>query len=149
MSSTDPHVDDAHASAPNPLRWRARFRFLGAAALAVGLFAATLIYAFADDAAPDAAAQIAGSRVYEYDIERIGGKSAVYAVRFNQWLASLWHGTTLAYTVAVIAIAVAAMCLLAARLATPHAPGSRADRIPADPAHDDDHEGPGERDHRA
>ncbi len=138
MSSTDPHADDARPPAPSPLRWRARLRFLGAAALAVGLVAAALIFAFADDAAPDAAAQIAGSRVYEYDIERIGGKSAVYAVRFNQWLASLWHGTTLAWTVAVIAIAVAALCLLAARLATPRAPASRADRTPAGRAHDDD-----------
>jgi hypothetical protein len=149
MSATDPPADDAHAPAPNPLRWRVRFLYLGAAALATGFVAAALIYAFADAAGPDAAAQIAGSRVYEYDVERIGGKSAVYAVRFNQWLASLWHGTTLACTVAVIAIAAAAICLLAARVATPHAPAARGDRILTNRGRGDDHEEPGERDHRA
>ncbi|HEY7904768.1 MAG TPA: hypothetical protein VIH36_15045 [Casimicrobiaceae bacterium] len=143
MSSTDHHADNALSPAPNPLRWRVRFLYLAAASLATGLVAAALIYAFADATGPDAAAQIAGSRVYEYDIERIGGKSAVYAVRFNQWLASLWHGTTLAWTVAAIAVGVAAICLLAARLATPHAPAARADRIPASRAPRDEREVPG------
>ena len=30
---------------------------------------------------------------------------------FNRWFASLWHGRTLAYTIAVLAIAIAVACI--------------------------------------
>jgi len=46
----------------------------------------------------------------------MGGKFAVYADQFNQWFASLWQGRALAYTVAVLAVAIALMCFLAGRL---------------------------------
>ncbi|MEO6749423.1 MAG: hypothetical protein ABI294_07525 [Casimicrobiaceae bacterium] len=132
MSSAEKNTDDALTPAGNPWRMRVRFQHLAFTALVVGLVAAALIYAFVDDTGPDAAAEIASGRVYEYNIERIGGKSAVYAARFNQWLGGLWHGRTLAYTVAAIAISVAAMCLLAAHLATPSAAGTRVDESEAD-----------------
>jgi len=132
MPTTEKTAADALAPMGSPSRTRVRFQHLAVTALVVGLVAAALIYAFVDDTGPDAAAEIASGRVYEYNIERIGGKSAVYAARFNQWLGSLWHGRTLAYTVAAIAIAVAAMCLLAAHLVAPNSAGPRVDESQAD-----------------
>ncbi|HEY5365832.1 MAG TPA: hypothetical protein VIL19_05110 [Casimicrobiaceae bacterium] len=132
MSSTEKKADDALTPAGNSSRLRVGFQHLAVTALVIGLVAAALIYAFVDDTGPDAAAEIASGRVYEYNIERIGGKSAVYAARFNQWLGGLWHGRTLAYTVAAIAIVVAAICLVAAHLATPNAAGTRVDESEVD-----------------
>jgi hypothetical protein len=121
MSSGEKNTDDVLTPAAIPSRMRVRFQHLAFTTLVAGLVAAALIYAFVDDTGPDAAAEIASGRVYEYNIERIGGKSAVYAARFNQWLGSLWHGRTLAYTVAAIATVVAAICFLAAHFAAPNA----------------------------
>jgi hypothetical protein len=70
----------------------------------------------ADDGASDPAGEIASGRVYEYNIERIGGMAAVYAARFNRWLAGLWHGRPLAYTVAVLSVAIALVCFCVARM---------------------------------
>ncbi|MDB5811057.1 MAG: hypothetical protein JWN94_3179 [Betaproteobacteria bacterium] len=83
---------------------RARLIDIGLAILIGGFAAATLIYVFADDAASEV--EFANPRAYENQIERIGGKATLYAVRFNEWLASLWHGKSLAYTVAVISLAI-------------------------------------------
>lgn len=98
--------------------------------LVLGLLAALLIYALTPPEV-DAAAGIGNSRLDDYNIERIGGKAAVYAAHFNRWLDGLWHGRTLSYTVAVLALAVALACWWASRLA-------------ALPVHaDHEHDGPG------
>jgi len=107
---------------PVPARSTARrLRLAAAAILAIGIAAAGLIYATAPDSDPDdPAARIASGRLYEYNIERIGGRAAVYAARFDQWLGSLWHGRRLAWTVAVGSAIAALGCLgLAGRLADP------------------------------
>jgi hypothetical protein len=94
-----------------------RIVYGGAAVLVLGLVSAAVIYIFAaDDGGADPAAQIASGRVYEYNIERIGGMAAVYAARFNRWLAGLWHGRSLAYTVAVLSVAIALVCFVVARM---------------------------------
>jgi hypothetical protein len=91
--------------------------YAGVSILLGGLVAAALIYMFtADDGASDAAGEIASGRVYEYNIERIGGMAAVYAARLNRWLAGLWHGRPLAYTVAVLSVAIALVCFCVARM---------------------------------
>ncbi|HEV7820427.1 MAG TPA: hypothetical protein VGO84_04550, partial [Burkholderiales bacterium] len=54
--------------------------------------------------------EFANPRAYEFQIERLGGKAAVYAVRFNEWFITLWHGTRLAFTVGVLSIAIAMVC---------------------------------------
>ena len=41
------------------------------------------------------------------ELESIGGKSAVLANEIDEWFASLWHGRGLAYTLAVLTLAVA------------------------------------------
>jgi hypothetical protein len=40
------------------------------------------------------------------EVARLGGTATVQAVRFNLWLASLWHGERLAGTLAVLGLAV-------------------------------------------
>src|SRR2546422_8335217 len=91
--------------------------YWGVAVLLVGLIGAALIYIFAaDDGGVDPADEIASGRIYEHNLELMGGKFAVYVARFNQWFADLWHGRPLAYTVAVLAVAIASVCIWVARL---------------------------------
>jgi hypothetical protein len=44
------------------------------------------------------------SRMYVHDLELFGGKAAVLANDFRYWFVGLWHGKSLAFTVACIAI---------------------------------------------
>jgi len=44
------------------------------------------------------------SKAYQFQLEKIGGKSAVFGVQLTHWFSSLWHGKPLAYTVAVLSI---------------------------------------------
>ncbi len=43
------------------------------------------------------------SRMYAHDLELYGGKAMVLADEFRRWFIGLWHGKSLAYTVACIA----------------------------------------------
>ena len=102
---------------------RSRLRYCGAAILFVGLLAAELIYLFAsEDADMDAAAEIARGRGYQHNLEVMGGKFAMLSADFNRWFVSLWHGRSLAYTVAVLAVVIAAVCFLLAHLMVPPSP---------------------------
>ena len=83
--------------------------YCSAAILLVGLVAAVLVYILADED-PDDAAEIVNARMYQHNLEVIGGKFAVYLDEFNRWFAGLWHGKTLAYTIGVLAIALALVC---------------------------------------
>ena len=85
--------------------------YCAAAVLALGFVAAVLVYAFADDSDVDAAEEMANARMYQHNLEVIGGKFAVYLDEFNRWFGSLWHGRSLAYTRGVLAIAIAIVCI--------------------------------------
>jgi hypothetical protein len=47
-------------------------------------------------------------------LEMIGGKSNVFANDVQQWFIGLWHGTHLAYTLAVLTLVIAGLCFFAA-----------------------------------
>ena len=49
------------------------------------------------------------SKKYVHDLELYGGKINVLAVELHQWLASLWRGKALAYTVAVLTLMLASL----------------------------------------
>jgi len=83
--------------------------------LLVGLWSALLIYLTAEPdpdsvlgyeavdgyvypIAPD------NSKMYVHDLELYGGKAGVLANEFRYWFVGLWHGKSLAFTVACIAI---------------------------------------------
>jgi hypothetical protein len=87
-----------------------RLYLAGAAVLLAGLIAAALIYATA--APPDDAITrySAVDPRYQIELQRIGGNAAVLMAQLHQWFDGLWHGTALAYTVAVLGIASAGAC---------------------------------------
>jgi hypothetical protein len=124
---SDPHGQGALPTPREPLH--VLIFYSGAAVLLLGLVSAAVIYIFApDDGGADPAGQIASGRIYEYNIERIGGMAAVYAARFNRWLAGLWHGRSLAYTVAVLSVAIALVCFVVARMVYVRLPIESDDR---------------------
>ena len=101
----------------------ARLYAWGTGVLLAGLLAGELVYFLAADEEPgaDAAAAIARGRMYQHNVELVGGKGALFAQRFGEWFASLWHGRPLAYTIAVMAIGLAAACFVTGRLLAPPA----------------------------
>jgi peptidoglycan/LPS O-acetylase OafA/YrhL len=81
------------------------------AILVLGLATAALIFVFAaDDQDAEAAREVADGRMYQHNLELMGGKLMVFLAQFNDWFASLWHGTSLALTVAVLSVAIALGC---------------------------------------
>ena len=98
------------------------------AILVLGLAAATLVFVFAaGDQDAEAAREIAEGRMYQHNLELMGGKLMVFLAQFNDWFASLWHGTSLALTVAVLSIAIALGLFWVAHLmasAPPDNPGA-------------------------
>ncbi len=85
-----------------------RCYILTAAILLLGFGAAIAIYLTAGESPADPFAEFENSKKYAYELERIGGKAAVAADCLNKWFVGLWQGETLAYTVAVITIIIAA-----------------------------------------
>ena len=88
---------------------------ISAIILLVGLGTAIYIYQSADmDASGALGYQIIGgtvypimpenTKIYKHDLEVYGGKAAVLADDFRRWFNGLWHGKTLAFTIAVISI---------------------------------------------
>ena len=85
--------------------------------LGLGFVAAVLIYIAAVYASPGSAApDFTQDRSFNFALERLGGKAAVYLAAFNYWFASLWHGTRLAVTVATLSLVLALMCFWVAEL---------------------------------
>lgn len=90
------------------------------AILVAGLVTAALVYAFAsENADAEAAAEIASGRAYQHNLELMGGKFALLSTEFDEWFASLWHGRPLAYTIAVLSVAVAGVCFWVAHASAP------------------------------
>jgi hypothetical protein len=94
-------------------------RLLPAIVLAGGWAAAVAVFLLAAPVQEDADVyDLTHSRRYERQLQVIGGKAAVMGNEINDWLASLWHGKRLAYTIAagtaVVAL-VAWACERAAR----------------------------------
>jgi len=55
------------------------------------------------------------SRKYVHDLKLVGGNAAVFADEFSRWFIRLWHGKSLAFTVACIAIFISLGFFFAAR----------------------------------
>ena len=108
---------------------QARFRLIGVCILVAGLLAAALINwrAAPDDESSDAI--LSGeSKRYEYEMERIGGKSNVLAAEFREWFVSLWHGRRLAHTLVFLSVGGSLACFVLAHLLTyPPPPDDRTD----------------------
>jgi hypothetical protein len=110
MSSRDKHDPPEQYS---PLQ--IRLYLASVVILVAGLIGAAVIYATTP--AEDSAELIYGitnDQRYIAELQRIGGTAEVVMAEFHQWFDSLWHGKPLAYTVAVLCTALAAVCFLAA-----------------------------------
>jgi len=104
-----------------PLARHEVIRYWGAGILVIGLVAAALIYVFAsEDRDFEVAAEIAGGRMYQHNLELMGGKLGVVLADVDDWLASLWRGKRLAVTIAVLAIVTGAGCFWIASLMAPN-----------------------------
>lgn len=108
---------------------RAGLYFIGAIILLVGLGSAAFIYQAAlNDPNSASGYEVIGgfiypsggenSKKYMHDLELYGGKSAVLADEFMRWFAGLWHGTSLAFTVACISIIISLGFIVAAKLSS-------------------------------
>ncbi len=82
--------------------------YLGSAVIMlVGLGAAAVVYIAAGDApegVPDF--DIEGSRRSLRALELYGGKANVLVAEFMAWFGGLWHGQSLAYTIASITVVI-------------------------------------------
>jgi hypothetical protein len=98
---------------------------IGVIIMLIGLGSAVLIYQYADDDSDSILGyEIIGgsaypirpedSRVYRRDLELYGGKAALVVDDFSRWFAGLWHGKSLAFTVAGISIFISFMFFFAA-----------------------------------
>ena len=114
MSESKPQ----HPPAKLPLQ--TVINYWGVAILLAGLAGAALVYVFAaGDEDAELAAEISRDRMYEHNLQLMGGKAAVYMAQFDQWFSGLWHGRSLAYTIAVLAVAIAVACFWVAWLMSP------------------------------
>ncbi len=80
---------------------------LGLAMAVCGLVCGAVVYLHAgDDADPDAVAEQREMR----EVDRLGGTATVQTVKFNRWLASLWHGERLGFTLAFLGLGLGGAC---------------------------------------
>jgi len=105
---------------------RVYVNLISALILLVGLVTAVYIYQSAGmDAGGELGYQIIGgtvypimpqnTKIYRHDLEVYGGKAAVLADDFRRWFIGLWHGKSLAFTIAVITIFISFVGFFTAR----------------------------------
>ena len=82
----------------------ARVRFLTRAILFAGLVSAVVIYVANGGPRGASTYELERSKSYLHDMEVYGGKANILAEEFRDWFDGLWHGRTLAFTVAVLSI---------------------------------------------
>ena len=82
-----------------------RLNLIAAIILLVGLGSAALIYLTAGDV-PDNVLDNQNSKMYLHDLELYGGKANVLADELRSWFVGLWHGESLAFTIACITIVI-------------------------------------------
>lgn len=102
---------------------------ISVAILLVGLSSAVYLYLAAMNGSnADSGYEVVGgfiypadgnSRKYTHDLQLYGGKAALLADDFMRWFDGLWHGKSLAFTVAVITIFLSFSFFLVARLVPP------------------------------
>jgi len=97
----------------NNMPLKIRLYVISAIILLVGLSSAVVIYLTAmDDSDNVLGYEVVdgvvypitpqNSKMYVHDLELYGGKAAVLADEFKRWFIDLWHGKSLAFTIAFI-----------------------------------------------
>ena len=96
---------------------KTRLYIVSALILLVGLVSAIAVYfTAAEDSDNVLGYEIVGgnvypiapnnSKIYVHDLELYGGKAAVLADEFRLWFLGLWHGKSLAFTIACITLVI-------------------------------------------
>jgi hypothetical protein len=109
-----PKTDEAGGQGLTPAQ--VRIYSLGYAVLAVGCGCSFWAYRVAvrDELGDSLMAQARDTKAYQGQMEYLGGKSNVLASEISGWFAGLWHGRNLAYTLAVLTMAIALLCFYVA-----------------------------------
>jgi len=81
----------------------ARARLVSRVILAAGLAAAVVIY-FVNGSPNASGFELEESKKYLRDVEVVGGKANLLATQLRHWFSGLWHGRSLAFTVAVLSV---------------------------------------------
>ena len=82
-------------------------RRLGLALVALGLLAGLAVHV---SAGAEADIDLVARQREMRELQRLGGTATVQTVKFDQWLASLWHGERLAGTLAVLGLIAGGAC---------------------------------------
>ncbi len=118
---------------------RTRLRLISFAILAIGAVSAVAIYWSAANAPEDSGYEILGENIYPgggydkkyvHDLQLYGGSAAVLSDQFMRWFNGLWHGTQLAYTVAVIAVVLSFVTFVVANNISPQSHSNFSDDNP-------------------
>jgi hypothetical protein len=98
------------------LQLKRRLNISATLTLVVGVIASTAIYLTASHEDQSALVnEFQNSKAYRHELEAYGGKLSVVSDELTRWFTSLWQGESLAFTVAVMAVATAALLLWLAR----------------------------------
>ena len=92
-----------------------RLNVCAAGILLAGLGSAVTIYLASGDAADLGEYAPENSKMYLHDLELYGGKANLLANELMTWFDGLWHGQTLAYSVACIAVVISCGLFYVAR----------------------------------
>jgi hypothetical protein len=106
------HANPARIVESNDMKWKianmldCRY-LLSALILLVGLGSSVAIYLTAENGSDYGLINdFENSKTYTHDLELYGGKANVLANELGNWFSGLWHGQSLAFTVAFITIVV-------------------------------------------
>jgi len=114
--------------APRHLRW------LSSGILILGIGVAVVLYMTAAPPPPSPLGyDPLTSKKYVRELELYGGKLNLLAVELRQWLASLWRGKALAYTIAVLTLILSLLLwFIASRVASAREPQAETPQTPSD-----------------
>ena len=74
--------------------------------LLIGLGSALVIYLTAKPEPPDPFGNLLANKKYLHELRVMGGKANVVTAEFMNWFGGLWHGESLAGTIAVLTVGV-------------------------------------------
>jgi len=104
-----------------------RYKVVTILMLLVGLGSSLAIYLMAGSSSENALIEeYEESKRFTHDLEIYGGKANVLADEFRHWFGGLWHGQSLAYTVAVLTVVMSLGYFLVARRLADHAASDAA-----------------------
>lgn len=103
--------DTRGQSNPSPLDGPSK---VTAGMLIVGWGVAIAVYATAAPDEDNPLYEFEQSKKYLLDVERVGGKTAVFSSEIRAWFSGLWHGQSLAFTIATLTTVIALGYLYAA-----------------------------------